>query len=282
MGSFRDDDGNFYWKQHGWGLGRIFLLAVILVALTFINYGIDRFKKSEAGGSEGFISDGEQIAQLSSVRDYSHIALDGATTYFRNGEQSATAMKVCRETAAMILGLLFAWMVFRDPHAGKRGLVEMCGYVVLRVFATCMFWETIPAGAVVSSSGNNPADADTDFFFSGHTAMTAIAVIEIWRWYRSYWLTAITFLILVFVVLCQLILRAHYFSDVFCAIFVAATLCMGCQLIELKWGGIDIAKYAYTVGGRHDDLDDVGHAVAPGPSNVIAPSPRGYNPVAGA
>jgi PAP2 superfamily C-terminal len=56
-----------------------------------------------------------------------------------------------------------------------------------------------------------------DYFFSGHTAIAVLAVIEIARLGRR-WLTTLGVLIALFEIATVLILRAHYTMDVFTGI----------------------------------------------------------------
>jgi PAP2 superfamily C-terminal len=56
-----------------------------------------------------------------------------------------------------------------------------------------------------------------DYFFSGHTAIAVLAIIEIAR-ARKRWLTALGLLIALFEIMTVLILRVHYTMDVFTGI----------------------------------------------------------------
>jgi 1-acyl-sn-glycerol-3-phosphate acyltransferase len=67
-------------------------------------------------------------------------------------------------------------------------------------------------------------DVGNDFFFSGHTAIAVLAVLELGR-AGPPWLVAAAGLVAVFEVVTVIVLRAHYLVDVFAAAFVA----WGCE-----------------------------------------------------
>jgi hypothetical protein len=56
-----------------------------------------------------------------------------------------------------------------------------------------------------------------DYFFSGHTAIAVLAVVEIAR-VGKRWLTGLGILLALFEILTVLVLRAHYTMDVFTGI----------------------------------------------------------------
>lgn len=78
-------------------------------------------------------------------------------------------------------------------------------------------------------------DIGTDLFFSGHTVLSVLTALRVQRM-CSWWMSVLTWLVAVFQVILVLTLRAHYWMDVFTAVFVAYAVDQWCRsLYDFMW-----------------------------------------------
>jgi PAP2 superfamily C-terminal len=153
------------------------------------------------------------------IGDRLHAVTASANTYLHGHPAAANSLLIVSSGVIDLLGifLLSKW-IFGASIRPFLGLVIVLG---LRQIMQWLVALPAPPNAIWRYPGFPSLlvtyGVSNDYFFSGHTAIAVLAVIEIVRLGRR-WLTTLGVLIALFEIATVLILRAHYTMDVFTGI----------------------------------------------------------------
>lgn len=149
------------------------------------------------------------------INDHLHTALTLGNSYLHLHPLAANALLIVSSGIVDLLGIfLLAQWIFGGSLRPFLALVIVLGLRQLMQWLVALpappdaIWHYpgVPSLFVTYGVAN-------DYFFSGHTAIAVLGVVELARFGRSWLLVGIA--VVVFEVLAVLVLRAHYTMDVF-------------------------------------------------------------------
>jgi len=144
--------------------------------------------------------------------------------YLNEHTKIAATLIVLTSLEVDILTLfIFFYSIFSKSARLLVGLVFM---MLLRQFCQALCFLPFPQGMIWFDPGFPTLfvtyGVTNDFFFSGHTALTvyaAIAIGEVFK--KNRFIVYVKYILILFQCFVIVILRGHYFMDIFTAIFVA-------------------------------------------------------------
>jgi len=153
------------------------------------------------------------------IGDRIHTATASANLYLHLHPFAANVLLVVSSSIIDLLGIfLLARWIFAGSLRPFLGLVIVLG---LRQIVQSLVALPAPPNAIWHYPGFPSLlvtyGVSNDYFFSGHTAIAVLGVMEITR-FQKRWLTALGVLIAIFEITTVLVLRAHYTMDVFTGI----------------------------------------------------------------
>ncbi|HET9409880.1 MAG TPA: phosphatase PAP2-related protein [Candidatus Sulfotelmatobacter sp.] len=170
------------------------------------------------------------------IIDKLHSLTASANLYLHAHPSTANLLLIISSAIIDLLGifLLSKW-IFSGSFRPFLGLAIVLG---LRQIMQALVSLPAPPNAIWHYPGFPSLlvtyGVSNDYFFSGHTAISILAVTEIARLGKR-WLTALAILIAIFEVATVLILRAHYTMDVFTGIVTGLYAGYLAACISMYW-----------------------------------------------
>jgi len=231
-------------------IGRVIFYAGLVVVLWALDQATESWKEREAGGVQRFRDAGIAISELPGrpVRDISHDGLAPATAYFTAVPGRGIALSVVRDTAVILLGVAMLYPVWISRGVAVRFLSEFLVIILLRQSCDAITWFAEPRGYPEYYGGSGDAVvAPLGYFFSGHTALSLLFAWELMRYFKPPWIICVFLLLTVFfVALVQLIVRAHYFTDVYAGAVTVPAVMLAADNIQRwyleRWRPLDDEK----------------------------------------
>lgn len=149
--------------------------------------------------------------------------LTEGNSYLHQNPDLANALLISSSAVINILAVFMLGMAIFGPTV--RPFLGLLILFVMRQICQSLCALQAPPGMIWRDPGFPGLlvtyDVANDFFFSGHTGLAVLGAIEVrrvggWRW------LPLTLLIIIFEVGTVLLLRAHYFMDVFTGTIAAA------------------------------------------------------------
>lgn len=172
------------------------------------------------------------------ITDEVHRLTGFINTYLNEHKPISTILLILTSLEVDILTLfIFFHSIFSKSARLVIGLVilmllrQICQMLVLLPFPQGLIWYDphFPTLFVTYEVRN-------DFFFSGHTALVTYAATAIRQIYKKQkYIVFFTWGLILFQCSVVLVLRAHYFMDVFAAFFVALVVYNFAQKIQLPY-----------------------------------------------
>lgn len=159
---------------------------------------------------------GARPVPASGIGDALHQLTAPLNSYFLGHARAADALLIVSSAIidALALFLILRWILGRTvrPFLGLLliiGLRQVMQALSAMPVPPNMIWHYPGFPSLLATYG-----VGSDFFFSGHTALSVFAATEFAR-FRKPWLTVFAIALVLFEIATVLILRAHYTVDVF-------------------------------------------------------------------
>lgn len=186
------------------------LLFVILIAGLFLGYL-----------TEGWV--GEKPSPDCFIRDELQMWLAPLNSYVAANESLSNILMILYSIVgdAAVL-ILVAFSVIRTSI---RPIFPLLVFMVIRQIMQLLVSFPLDPNLIWHYPGFPSLFADYqvsgDFFFSGYVGINILAALEFREIFRLRWLTVVNFLVIIFVIVTDLILRSHYTTDIYTSIITA-------------------------------------------------------------